>query len=457
MNQQDFKILNLPEDLLNNLYSLDLKYMTPIQEKSLPYILEKKDVIAKAKTGSGKTVSFALGIINNLDSSRFRIQAMVIVPTRELANQVATTLKQLLRYKQNIKILTLTGGVPYKPQVHSLKHLAHIIVATPGRVLKHLENNNFSCKDINTLVLDEADRMLDMGFYDDIEAILSYIPTNRQTLLFSATYPQNLEELSKSMLNKPIKIEVESVHTTDTITQEFYRCEENEKNELLTKCFDNRFENAIVFCNTKVACEDVADYLESNFDCEVLVLHSDYDQLYRDETIVLFANKSYPILITTDLAARGLDIDDVQLVVNYDLPFKSEIYTHRIGRTARAGNKGYSISFIDNLDDFYSLEDYLDKEIKLLDTVDLRKKEFKPCTYKYSTLYINGGKKQKLRAGDILGALTSCVKLHKDSVGKIDIFPTHSYVAIKTEDYEKAYNGLTNNKIKNRYFKIYKR
>jgi len=454
--QNRFDRVNLDKNNLKNLISLGYKYMTPIQKESLPYILDKKDVIGKAKTGSGKTVSFGLGILNNLDSANFRIQSLLLCPTRELATQVANTLKNLARYKHNIKILTLTGGVPYKPQVHSLSHQAHILVGTPGRVLKHLTEDNFSCEDINTLVLDEADRMLDMGFSEDINLIIDYLPKQRQTMLFSATYPDTIKKLSNNILNNPIKIEVESTHSTNSITQKFYEVNSHQKTSLILKVFQSTQKSVIIFCNTKIQCDELADSLEQ-YEIEPLVLHSGLEQKYRDETLIMFSNKSYPVLIATDVASRGLDIEDVDMVLNYDLPNDFEVYTHRIGRTARAGKDGVAISFVDDLERFEELQEYFHTTFKLLNSDEIKDKDDVRLGYDYSTLYINGGKRHKLRAGDILGALTAGIGLDKNDIGKINILPTCSYVAVKNEIYQKAFDGLNSNKMKNRYFKIYKR
>jgi len=455
-NKNQFNILNIEEENFQNLTSLGFEYMTPIQEKSLPLILEKKDVIAKAKTGSGKTVSFGLGILNNLDASRFRIQALVLCPTRELAAQVAKTLKDLARYKHNIKILGLTGGVPYKPQVHSLSHQAHILVGTPGRVLKHLKEENFSPDDINTLVLDEGDRMLDMGFTEDINLIINYLPKKRQTMLFSATYPQSIEELAEGILDNPVKVEVESTHSSSSITQEFYEIQPHQKSGMILKLFNEKQKSVIIFCNTKIQCDELADSLEQ-LDIEPLVLHSDLEQKYRDETLILFSNKSYPVLIATDVASRGLDIEDVDMVINYDLPFDFEVYTHRIGRTARAGKDGKAVSFVDDLSRFEDLKDFFDMDFDLLNIAQIQDEKDTFLTYDYSSLYINGGKRHKLRAGDILGALTAGIGLNKEDIGKIDIMPTCSYVAVKNAVYEQAFKGLNANRMKNKFYKVYKR
>ncbi|MEA3553405.1 MAG: ATP-dependent RNA helicase DbpA [Campylobacterota bacterium] len=453
----NFNNLNIDKDMIINLSSLGFSKMTEIQEKSLPLILDGEDVIAKAKTGSGKTVSFGLGVLNNLKSERFRIQSLILCPTRELASQVAQTLKSLARYKHNIKILTLTGGVPYKPQVHSLSHKAHIIVGTPGRVLKHLKEDSFTCDDINTLVLDEADRMLDMGFSEDIMEIIGYLPSLRQSMLFSATYPSTIEQMSESILCDPKMVEVASTHSNTTIEQKFYKVDPYQKPDVVPKVLDEKYQTTIIFCNTKVQCNELADFLDEKLDMDILVLHSDLDQKDRDETLIMFANKSFPILIATDVASRGLDIDDVDLVINYDLPHDFEVYTHRIGRTARAGKSGCSISLVEDELYFEDLNEFLNADFKLQGIDKLNDTKELNLSSLYSTLYINGGKRHKLRAGDILGALTAGIGLDKTDIGKIDIMPTCSYVAIKNEVYDKAHDGLSNNRIKNKMYRVYKR
>ena len=457
MIENKFTQLPLSKESIESLNKLGFITMTAIQKDSLPFVLAKEDLVVKAKTGSGKTITFSLGVLNNLDSKKYRIQSLILCPTRELASQVATVIKQLARYIHNIKVLTLTGGVAYKPQVHSLVHQAHIIVGTPGRVLKHLSDENFSTNHINTFVLDEADRMLDMGFIEDISKIMQSLPKNRQNMLFSATFDNALEHLSKKLFNNPRIIETDTMHTNESINQEFYLVSKEQKEQLVMKAFDPYMKSAIIFCNTKIQCDKLADYLEDTYDVEVLVLHSDFDQQYRDETLILFENKSYPVLIATDIAARGLDIDNVDLVINYEMPENLENYIHRIGRTARSGNKGKSISFIEQSDYLDDLNEFTNNSFEFLDHKLLEKKDIYRLGYEYSTLYINGGKKDKLRAGDILGTLIQAVGLEKDDIGKISILPKCAYVAIKNRSYKKAYDGLLKNRIKNREFKIYKR
>jgi ATP-independent RNA helicase DbpA len=457
MNNKPFSHLNLTRESLKNLETLGYKSMTQIQEKALPLILEGNDIIAKAKTGSGKTATFGLGVINNLDSSKFRIQALILCPTRELSLQVAQNLQKLVRYIHNIKILNLVGGMPYKPQVHSLSHQAHIIVGTPGRVLKHLNENNFSTQDINTFVLDEADKMIDMGFYEDIMSIVSHLPQKRQNMLFSATFEKTLEDLSKKTFNDPIVVQVEQLHQTNTIMQTFYETSVCDKFELTSKLFDTTMKSVIIFCNTKLVCDQLADYLEDNYEFISLVLHSDYEQPQRDETLILFDNKSYPVLIATDVASRGLDIENVDMVVNFDMPQDVETYVHRIGRTARASNNGKVISFVEENIIFEDIQEHFNESFELTNPETLKNKQAIFPSYDYSTLYINGGKRHKLRAGDILGTLIQGVGLSKEDIGKISILPTCSYVAIKNKVYEKAFKELQNTKMKNRFFRVFKR
>ena len=350
MENNQFNNLQLNKLLIENLNRLGYIKMTPIQEQSLPLTLEGNDIIAQAQTGSGKTVAFSLVILNKLNIEKFAIQSLILCPTRELANQVATEMKKLAKFKHNIKITTLCGGMPYKPQVHSLSHQAHIIVGTPGRVLKHLSEDTFSTENINSLVLDEADRMLDMGFNEDINKIIDFLPKKRQTLLFSATYPINIQTLAKNILQEPINITIEDEQVENNIEQIFYESEISSKKDTIIKLLSEyQPETTIIFCNTKIACDNLADELEDN-GVETLVLHSDLEQRDRSETLILFANKSYPVLIATDVASRGLDIDDINLVINYNLPFDNEVYTHRIGRTARAGKSGRAISLVDGGD-----------------------------------------------------------------------------------------------------------
>jgi ATP-independent RNA helicase DbpA len=451
----NFNNLNLQEKLLDNLNLLNYTKMTPIQKESLPISLANNDLIAKAQTGSGKTIAFCIPVLNKLNIKNFRIQTMILAPTRELANQIAVEMKKLARFAHNIKITTLCGGMPYKPQVHSLSHQAHIIIGTPGRILKHLESQTFTSENISTLVLDEADRMLDMGFTEDINKIIDFLPKQRQTLLFSATYPANIAQLANNILNNPKTVEIQDIKEKVNIEEVFYKSEDSNKNNIIYNILRQEKQvSNIIFCNTKIACNELADSLEDN-GVDVLVLHSDMEQKQRNETLILFANKSFSILIATDVASRGIDINDVNLVLNYDLPFDTEVYTHRIGRTARAGKAGKSISLVDyeSMQTFNELNENNNLQLKDISTITYDEK-FNVIS-PYATLFINSGKKHKLRAGDILGALTAGIGLNKDDVGKIDILDLCSFVAIKTNKAKKSCEALNNTKIKAKYHKIY--
>ena len=446
--------LKIEKEQKENLKSLAYENLTKIQEESLPLILEGKDLIAKAKTGSGKTAAFGIGLLNKLDVKNFKIQSLVLCPTRELADQVASELRKLARYKHNVKILTLCGGVPTKRQTHSLSHGAHIIVGTPGRVLFHLKEENLNSTSINTLVLDEADRMLDMGFLEDIEKVISYIPKKRQTLLFSATYEENIKELSSHILNNPSFKSVDETHNVSTIKESFLKT--SNKNGNLPRIFSTYKPNSvIIFCNTKIACDELDKYLYDN-GYDPLVLHSDFEQKDRDEIITLFSNKSYPILIATDVASRGLDIDDIDLVINYDLANDINVHTHRVGRTARAGKSGHAISLYEDYDEKRLDEFKENRIIEFINEDNLKDEEFK-LESNLKTIYISGGKKLKLRPADILGCLIQGNGLEKDDIGKIKIFPMCSYVAIKKEAHNKKIKKLESLKIKGKFFRIFDR
>ncbi len=453
-----FHHLNISEDFVKNIESLGFKELTQIQEQTLPLALKGNDIIAQAKTGSGKTATYSIPLIEKLNVKKFKIQSLILAPTRELANQIAQEIRKLSRHIHNVKVLTLCGGVPSKPQITSLRHGAHIVVATPGRVLKHINEKNIDLDFISTLVLDEADKMLDMGFFEDIQTIIGEIPKNRQTLLLSATYEENIEQLANSILKDPVLIKSESIHEKEIINQKFYEVVEEEKTSLIPSLISsNKAKSVLIFCNMKIKCDELADNL-LDLGLDVLTLHSNLEQRDRDEVIVLFSNKSYPILIATDVASRGLHIDNIDLVINYDVARDEKVHTHRIGRTARAGKKGLAVTLYkkDEEDIIKDIKESFDG-LLFEQTSSLEDDLTYTIDADYRTLYINGGKKNKLRIGDILGALTAGLGLHKDDIGKIDSFPFCSYVAIKKELINKAHDGLSNTRIKSKYFKIYKK
>jgi ATP-dependent RNA helicase DbpA len=427
--------------------------MTPIQAQSLPHVLAGKDVIAQGKTGSGKTAAFGLGLLSALDIKHNAVQSLVLCPTRELADQVASALRQLARTLPNVKILTLCGGCPFRPQMSSLEHGAHIVVGTPGRVAKHLRAESLKLQRLKVFVLDEGDRMLEMGFQDEIKEIVEQLPHPRQTLLFSATYPKEIEGLAESLMDAPVSIKVESTHSNASIRQLFYQIPSPDQraNSLKLILQQHALESTVIFCTTKVDVQTLArDLIQSGFSC--LALHGDLEQIDRDETLLRFSNKSASILVATDVASRGLDIDAVDLVVNFHIAREMEIYIHRIGRTGRAGSQGMACSlFTENeRKKILELETYLGHPIKsepLPDNKMLKTAKQKPSMV---TLKINCGKKQKLRAGNVLGALTVDDGLKADEVGKININEHSSYVAIKVASVKKAQTVLLESKWKGR-------
>ncbi|TKF57875.1 ATP-dependent RNA helicase DbpA, partial [Vibrio kanaloae] len=306
MSISKFSSIALKPELLNTLDSLGYTEMTPIQALSLPTILNGKDVIGQGKTGSGKTAAFGLGVLQNLRVKRFRVQSLVLCPTRELADQVAKEIRTLARGIHNIKVLTLCGGMPMGPQIGSLEHGAHILVGTPGRILDHLEKDRIDLSELNTLVLDEADRMLEMGFQDALDAVIEAAPKERQTLLFSATFPKQIKSVADRIMRDPEMVKVESTHDHSSIQQHFYKVEGTEARDdaLELLLLHHQPESAVVFCNTKKEVQNVNDEL-SHRGFSVIELHGDMEQRERDQALVQFSNKTISILVATDVAARG--------------------------------------------------------------------------------------------------------------------------------------------------------
>ena len=450
--------MELHAELLSNLDDLGFHSMTPIQALSLPEILDGKDVIAQAKTGSGKTAAFGLGILNKLNVRKFRVQCLILCPTRELADQVAKEIRTLGRKIHNIKVLTLCGGVAFGPQKGSLEHGAHIVVGTPGRTEEHLRKQNLSLENLTTFVLDEADRMLDMGFGESIAQIIRYLPAKRQNMLFSATYPQNIDKLAAKVMVNPQRLEAPDQHDANTIQQLLCQITDKSKRTegLVSLLQKYKPDSTLVFCNTKQLADDVSLELR-NLGFSARAIHGDLEQRDRDNRLVQFSNNSLSILVATDVAARGLDIDSLDLVVNYHLSRDPEVHTHRIGRTGRAGNTGLACSL------FHESENY---KIELLEAVLEQALEriviapldpgFRPAQPSMATLQIDGGKKQKVRPGDLLGALTGENGIEGSAVGKISIFDRTAYVAIKRTSSKQALAVLNAGKIKGRSFRARK-
>jgi ATP-independent RNA helicase DbpA len=452
-----FSSLRLQPALLDNLDSLEYRIMTPVQAQSLPHVLDGKDVIAQAKTGSGKTAVFGLGLLEKLDVKRFRVQSLVLCPTRELADQVAKELRRLARAIHNIKIITLCGGVPLGPQIGSLEHGAHIVVGTPGRIEEHLRKNTLKLAGLTTLVLDEADRMLDMGFQESVDAIIARMPRQRQTLLFSATYPGQIRSIAKRVMINPVIVKVESTHDNASIRQRFFKFEQEKQRLTVLRLLLLKYRpgSVLVFCNTRRETQEVADELRSD-GFSALALHGDLEQSARDQILVRFANRSASILAATDVAARGLDIDALDAVINYNIARDLEVHIHRIGRTGRAGSKGMALTLFSEKEAYKveRLEEYLEQAIeaeKLPPFSLLEKPAYKATMV---TLQIDGGRKQKVRPGDILGALTGKNGIAGKQVGKIHIFDHCSYVAVSRDAARPALRKLGEGQLKGRSFRV---
>ena len=450
-----FSTLELKPELLSNLSEVGYTEMTQVQARTLPKLLAGVDVLARAKTGSGKTAAFGLGLLNKLDATSYRVQALVLCPTRELAEQVAREIRRLARTIPNVKILSLCGGVPLGPQNASLQHSPHILVGTPGRVLKHLGKGTVSLKALQTFVLDEADRMLDMGFAKELNAILGFVPDDRQTLLFSATYPQAIAAISTRIQRNPQTVDVTEEEQPALITEHWCSVtRENRCNELLRALRAWGGALNLVFCNTKKDCAEVAAYLQAQ-NIVALALHGDLDQAQRTEVLVRFANRSASVLIATDVAARGLDVKNLDAVFNHELPKQTEVYVHRIGRTARAGKKGVAVSLVEQREEWrlQDIENLLPATTLQRCEIPDAKRSADPLLPVMTTIHINGGRKNKLRPGDLLGALTAEGGVPGEVVGSIDLFDTYSYIAVRNAQVKEALWQLANRPIKGRRYR----
>ncbi|MFM2347137.1 MAG: ATP-dependent helicase DbpA [Pseudomonadota bacterium] len=453
----DFAQLPLSPAVLANLQTLGYERMTPIQAASLPLSLAGRDLIAQAKTGSGKTAAFTLPLLANLNPRRFAVQALVLCPTRELADQVTGEVRRLARAEDNIKVLTLCGGSPVQPQLVSLSHGAHIVVGTPGRVLDHLDRASLALDALGTLVLDEADRMLDMGFADEIKQVLKHCPAQRQTLMFSATYPEGVQALAARFMRQPQTVTLKEAPAPDQIRQLFLEVTETQRLHAVSLLLKHhRPVSTLAFCNTKQQCRDLVAVLQAQ-GISALELHGDLDQRDRDQVLVRFANRSCSVLVATDVAARGLDIAQLEAVINVDISPEVEVHTHRVGRTGRAGETGLALSLasLDEMGRVGRIEHAQGRTFEWLPLARLQAAEdAPPLLPPMVTLQILGGRKEKIRAGDVLGALTKDLGLSGAQIGKISINEFSTYVAVAREIAPQALRGLSEGKVKGRSVKV---
>ena len=463
---KDFGVLGLDKAVLDNLTQLGLTQMTPIQELSLPLGLSGRDLIAQASTGSGKTVAFGLPLVIKLEPLRMNVQALILCPTRELADQVTLEIRRLARCVENIKVITLCGGVALRAQTQSLLHGAHVVVGTPGRILDHIERESLHLGAVQTLVLDEADRMLDMGFFEDIARVIKSCAAKRQTLLFSATYPEGIDKLASQFMSNPSTVKVQSQHDLSTLEQIYIEIEDSERFAVVEKLLLHyKPTSTLAFCNTKQQCRQLVTQLRAQ-GFSAAALFGELEQRERDQVMVQFANRSCNVLVATDVAARGLDVADLAAVINVDVSPDPQIHIHRIGRTARAGATGLAITLasLDEMGFVGRIEEIQGRESKWIKAQELKTNDSSskeragrlggtnPAPM--VTLQIVGGRKEKIRAGDVLGALTGEAGFSKEQVGKINVNEFSTYVAVNAEIGKEAVKRLSEGKIKGKSVRV---
>jgi ATP-independent RNA helicase DbpA len=451
-----FDTLPLSAATLSNLTQLGYTAMTPIQAASLPLTLAGRDLLAQASTGSGKTAAFGLPLVEKLDPAQFDAQALVLCPTRELADQVTQEIRRLARAVGNIKVVTLCGGVALRGQTVSLEHGAHVVVGTPGRILDHLERGSLRLQGVRMLVLDEADRMLDMGFLDDIAKVARQCPAQRQTLLFSATYPEGIDKLAAQFMRDPQSVKVQAQHDAQKIKQICYEVNDHERLHAVSLLLNHfRPESSLAFCNTKQQCRDLVAVLQAQ-GFSALALYGELEQRERDQVLVQFANRSCSVLVATDVAARGLDVAQLEAVINVDVTPDPEVHIHRIGRTGRGDAEGLALTLVsmDEMGSVGKIEQLQGRESVWQPLSSLTPAAGGPLQPPMATLQIVGGRKEKIRAGDVLGALTGDAGFTKEQVGKINVNEFSTYVAVSRDIAREAVQRLSAGRVKGKTVKV---
>lgn len=513
----NFEEMNLSEEMIKAIKDMGFEEATPIQSQAITEILDGKDVIGQSQTGTGKTAAFGIPCLEMIDPYEKKLQAVILSPTRELAIQICEEFRKLLKYKEDIKVLPIYGGQPIDRQIYALKKGIQVVVGTPGRIMDHINRHTLKMKTVKFVVLDEADEMLDMGFREDIEEIISTMPEERQTVLFSATMPKEIIDLSKKYLVDPYHIKVARKElTVPNIEQIYFEIKEKTKLEATSRLIDMyNPELSIIFCNTKKRVDELVEQLQGRgYFAEGL--HGDLKQVQRDTVMKKFRGRTIEILVATDVAARGIDVDDVDFVINYDLPQDEEYYVHRIGRTGRAGRSGKAFSFVVGRE-IYKLRDIMkytkskiklgklpsltdieevktaqftekikeviaedklgkyinivekmleDDDINLIDIAAALLKinlydedsedvdfedDFSEITNPSKTvkLFINIGKKKKVRAKDIVGAIAGETGVPGKVLGEITIFDEFTFIDVPKKYAKDILKGMKNKKIKN--------
>ena len=468
----NFRDYKLSEEILKSIEMLNYKKPTKVQQEVLPVALENKDLLVKSQTGSGKTATFAIPVCENVDWDENKPQALILAPTRELALQVKDDVFNIGRFKR-IKPVALYGKSSFESQVKELKQKTHVVVGTPGRTIDHIKEGTFDTSNIKYLVLDEADEMLSKGFLEQIEEIIEHLPTERVTMLFSATIPEDIDMLSAKYMKNPETIEIAAeTLTVDRIEQFGYRVEDTGKLNLLKDIttIENP-DSCFIFCNTQKKVEEVYEALTAlNYPCDRI--HGGMEQDIRIKVMNNFKKGYFRYLIATDVAARGIDIDNITHVINFDVPVLRENYVHRIGRTGRAGKTGRAFTFIKKKDDtrISEIHSYTGKEItlrqlpskklvkksrpafeeKLNQKVVIKEEKGSNLNNEIMKLHINAGKKTKMRPVDIVGTLCSIEGMTASDIGVINILDVSTYVEILNNKGDMVLDVLQNKTIKGR-------
>lgn len=512
---KNFTELELSPEMIKALNAIHFETMTQIQEEAIPVIMEGNDVIGQSQTGTGKTASFGIPAVEKVDTSKKDVQVLILCPTRELANQIAEVIKKLSRFKKGLHSTAIYGGDSIERQMKELKRGCQIVIATPGRAMDHIRRNTLKLNNLKMVILDEGDEMLNMGFEEDIQTILKDIDYNHQTLLFSATMPKRILEITKKYQTNPVHIKIKAeTLTVKNIEQVYYETKTKMKPELLRRLIKvERPNSAVVFCNTKKKVDELIELFKTeDFVCEAL--HGDIRQTVRERIMKRFKAGKINVLIATDVAARGIDVDNLDMVFNYDLPQENEYYVHRIGRTGRNGKSGKAISFvvgkeirdlrdieryakikikaekapsitqveeIENnemadeirniiskqkfgksplvdtlIDDGYSFEQIAKALASYItkDTETPKKEELKITSDGMVKLFLTVGKKDKVKVKDIVGAIASKTSVAGKDLGKIIILDSYSFVEVPSEYVEEVLKTMNKNQIKNRNVKV---
>ncbi len=456
MTDISFSALNLRDELQASLNNMGYDIQTPIQQSSLPSLLLGEDVVAQAQTGSGKTAAYGIALLNKLQEKVFATQALVVCPTRELADQVAEEIRGLAKSIANLRVVVLCGGKSIAPQLASLKRPPHVVVGTPGRLLKHLEKGTLLIENLQSLVLDEADRMLDMGFEEDVQRIIEFSPAAKQVGLFSATYPAEIKALSAKYQSHPKFIQLEESTSNKEIKQQFFEVESNQRVPALVKILHHyQADSVLVFCNTIVKCQEIADQLR-RAKIHASALHGELEQFKRDQVLAQFSNKSSAVLVATDVAARGLDIKDLSLVVNFEISKDPDTHVHRIGRTGRAGAEGIAISFYSKTEQprLETFGELTATNIQSSALTSLKPMADNVAEPRMVTVSFSAGRKDKVRAGDVLGVLTKQLELPGSAIGKIDVLDRITYAAIERGLAVSGLTKISDIKIKGRTYRM---